>query len=465
MPETQAATTEQPGKGETFFKRAGEVAETGNWDFAIELYLEGIAREPGNLERGHKPLRDVALKRKMQGGKGPGLRDTFKRRPGKDPLANLINAEYMLAKDPGSVQYMERVLQAAKKLELTDVVLWVCGILLETQRQAKKPSKRVLLLITKLYNQHERYARAVQSCQMALELNPNDLELMQQLNDLSAKYTIQKGKYDQEGDFTKSVLDLDKQKALMQKDAMVQSSSYLIQQIERARAEYEKAPALPGKINAFVDALLKIEDESYENQAIDILAKAHKDTGSYQFKSRIGDIRMRQMTRRYNKLLAAGDKEGAVKHAKEQLEFELEEFIDRAANYPTDLPIKYELGRRLFLGGRYDEAIASLQQAQRDPRRHLQALNYLGQSFAAKGWLREAAETFQRALEAEMTEEREKELRYSLGDALFKLEQYAEARDEFSRVAQMDYNFKDVRQRVDAADEKLRGSGEGASAS
>ena len=99
--------------------------------------------------------------------------------------------------------------------------------------------------------------------------------------------------------------------------------------------------------------LLKIEDESYENEAIAVLDKANSQTGSYQFKMRIGDIRIRQMTRRYRKLEKSGDKKAAVQQARMQLAFELEEYIERAANYPTDLAVKYELGRRQYLAGEF----------------------------------------------------------------------------------------------------------------
>ena len=459
MPETDATSATQPGKGARFFKRAEEVAGTGNWDFAIEMYLEGIAREPDNLERGHKPLREAALKRKMQGGKGPGIMNTLKRRAGKDPLENLINAEYLLAKEPGSVAHMARLMDAALKLELREVALWMCDIMLEAQRQdkGKKPSKRILLLLMQTYTGFEEYERAIQACQRALELNRDDAELQQSLTNLSARYAIQKGKYEEEG-FVQSIKDPEKQKEQIEKDRFVQTATYLEQQIVRARKEYEEAPALPGKINALVDALIKFEDEGHENEAIDILAKAYKDSGAYQFKLRMGDIRIRQMTRRYRKLLEAGDKKAALQHAREQLAFELQEYADRAANYPTDLGIKYELGRRHFLAKNHDEAIGLLQQAQRDPRRHLSALNYLGQAFAAKGWFGEAAETYQRALSSDVPEVSEKELRYNLGDILCRLEQNKEAREQFSMVAQLDYNYKDVRQRIDAMDEKLRES-------
>ncbi len=443
------------GKGKAFFDRAEQVAETGNWDFAIEMYLEGIQREPSAVERGHKALREVAMKRKAQGGKGPGMIDQLKRRPGKDPLDNLVNASFLLARDPGSVQYMVQVLKSAQKLELMEGVHWIAGIILQAERQAKKPNKRILLDITQAFRSVEDYTLAIQSADMALQQAPNDGELRAVLRDLSAQYTIQKGKYEEEGDFTKGVRDMDKQQELMREEAMVKDEEYLLEQIRKARQEYLESPKVAGKVNAVVDALLQIENESYENEAIDILAKANRDTGAYQFKMRIGTIKIRQMTRRYRQLRESGDTVGAAEQAKRQLAFELEEYTERAANYPTDLSIRFELGRRQFLCGQYDDAIASLQQAERDPRRALRARGLIGQAFTKKGMYTEAAETFERALQAEMIEEQAKELRYFLGDVYQTMGRLADAQKQYSMVVQVDYNYRDVRERLEAIRERL----------
>jgi len=246
----------------------------------------------------------------------------------------------------------------------------------------------------------------------------------------------------------------------MQKDHLVQSEEFLLAEIDKARQEYLGSPNVPGKVNAFVDALLKIPDEAYEGEAIDVLTKAHRDSGAYQYRLRIGDIKIRQMTRRYRKLVQDGDKEGAKKQIRDQLAFELEEYKERSINYPTDLKLKFELGRRQYLAGMHDDAIASLQQAQRDPRRHIAAMSYLGQAFEAKGWLREAGETYTRALETEMSEDRAKELRYNLGSVLEKMGRLASAMEEFSAVAQADYNYKDVRERLNAVNQAIAAGGE-----
>ncbi len=454
------------GSGSKFFARAEQVAETGNWDFAIEMYLEGIQREPGNLDRGHKPLREVSLKRAAMGGKAAGLIEQIKRRSTKDPVETLINAEYLLAKEPGSLGQMLSVLKAAKAAELPEVVMWICDIILEAQQLAKRREKKVLLQITQAYHEVEQYEQAAKACELARQAAPDDQQVVDILKDLVTKATIKKGKYGTDEDFTKGVKDIDKQKELAEGDRIVQTKDFVKSQIEKARQEYLADPTVEGKVNSFVDYLTKTEDEAYENEAIDVLTKAHQDLGIYRFKSKIGDIRIRQMNRRYRKLIESGDKAGAAQQAKNLLAFELEEFTERSVNYPTDLGIKFELGRRQLLAGKLDDAIGSFQQAQRDPRRHLRALNYLGQAFATKGWYTEAADTYQKALNSEMGEDRAKEIRYNYGDVLEKtgdgrstsadkLADYERAREEFSRVAQIDYSFKDVRDRIEKLREKI----------
>lgn len=445
------------GKGRAFFDQAEQVAETGNWDYAIAMYLEGILREPENVVNGHQRLREVSLKRKAQGGKNAGLLEGMKRRPTKDPVTSLVNAEYLLAKEPGNSQHMEQVLKAAMALKHPDLIKWICDILSESQRLATKRNRRLLLVLTHAYKDISQYGPAMQVCELAKLMDPSDNATAELLRSLSADFTLKKGGYGQKGSFTKGVKDMEKQKELAQSDLITQSREYLEQQITRSRQDYLGSPTVAGKINAFVDALIKFEDESFENEAIDVLTKAHLDTKAYQFKLRIGDIRIRQMIRRTRKIKEAGDKAAYLEQLKRQLHFEMDEFAERAINYPTDLSIKFELGVRQLALGKYDEAIGSFQQAQRDPRRHLRALNYLGQAFSAKTMYHEAAETYERALNTELTEDRAKEIHYNFADVLEKMGDFKRAQEQFSEVAQIDYNYKDVRQRLENIRKKSAG--------
>jgi len=448
------------GKGDPFFDRADQIVETGNWDYAIEMYLQGISREPEAMERGHHKLRDVALMRKAGGGKSAGLMDKLKHKPDKDPVKNLINALWLMSRDPGDVGVWKQIVQAARKGGWKTLLEWAGGMLFEVNRLSSqnksakdKSVKDVYVFLTDVYEEAELYSEAVRACQMAIQRDPKDENLLDRMRDLSAKETIQKGHYDKEGDFTKSVVDLKGQMDLAKKDQVSQDADYLSRQVEQTRAAYEAEPTVEGKISAFVDALTRTDDESYENEAIDVLTKAYNETTNFRFKSRIGDIKIRQLNRRFNKLKKAKDMDGAKRVAKDLLALELEVYRERAVNYPTDMGIKYELGRRQFVAGQYDEAITTLQQARRDPKRRVAAMNLLGQAFFKKGWHTEAAETFEQALNEDLTEARRMELMYNLGVVLEAQDKNAEALDQYSDVAQIDFNYKDVRDRI----ERLRG--------
>ena len=72
----ETVTTDNNGdlsKAVPFFSRAEEVAATDNFDYAIDLYIEGLKRAPDAVEQGHKPLRYNAMVRQGKGGKKPSM--------------------------------------------------------------------------------------------------------------------------------------------------------------------------------------------------------------------------------------------------------------------------------------------------------------------------------------------------------------------------------------------------------
>ena len=100
-------------KARAFFERAEEVAATDNFDYAIELYLDGLRHCPDTLEDGHAPLRRLSLIRQGKGGKKSSIIEKVKRLKGKTPLEKMLNAEYLMTKDPDHLPYAEDLLTAA----------------------------------------------------------------------------------------------------------------------------------------------------------------------------------------------------------------------------------------------------------------------------------------------------------------------------------------------------------------
>ncbi|MBO6514324.1 MAG: hypothetical protein JJ974_10205, partial [Phycisphaerales bacterium] len=125
-------------------------------------------------------------------------------------------------------------------------------------------------------------------------------------------------------------------------------------------------------------------------------------------------------------------------------------------NYPTDLGLKYQLGKLLFQDGKYNEAIEQFQLAQNEPKLKREVLNLMGQSFMnLGGWEDAAIQTFRQALNNKLDDDSElgMDIRYSLMKALADkaekdsdLESAKEADSIAAAIAIQQFNYRDVRE-------------------
>ena len=180
-------------KARAFFSRAEEVAGTDNFDYAIDLYMEGLKLAPDALEDGHAPLRRLALIRQAKGGKKPSVVEKVKHRGGKTPLEEMLNAEFLLAKDPDNLDYAETMLKACVAGSYTRTADWIAQLIFDANRASEKPSLATYLLLKDSYAKMRMFAKAVVACQHAVDLKPNDDAIRDEHRDLSASMTMEKG--------------------------------------------------------------------------------------------------------------------------------------------------------------------------------------------------------------------------------------------------------------------------------
>lgn len=467
---TQTAATasiEGPGKGKAFFDRAKTVAESGNYDYAIDMYIEGLNREPTNIAE-HQALRDIALHRKIKGGKAAGgLLGPKSPYKGKTPKEAMLNAEWILAKDPGNIPSMLTMVRNADLAGYRDVVMWVAPILVGANRTNKSPKKDIFLELADIYKKHDEFLKATECVNHALEMSPTDMDLIARIKDLAAQETLRKGKYEGAQSFKDSIKDAAATKDLLQEENIVKSEDYRLKMIEKARSEYEANPKEVQNISKLSAALVAMDDEQYENEAVGVLDKAYKELKVYRFKLAIGDIKMKQMKRNIGILKEAlkldpADKDterSLVEALKERLAFELEEFKERADHFPTDMAVQYQYGLRLYEAKRFDDAIGIMQLAQNNPRHRVDALHILGRAFLTQGMKPEALETLKKAIDeydlAETGDQKSKELHYWLARVYEDVGQIQNAINTYSQITQWDFNFRDARQRLAALRAKI----------
>ncbi len=446
-------------KARAFFQRASKVAETGNFDYAIEMYLEGLRRAPDALEEGHLPLCELAMQRRAKGGKKPTMVEKVKRLRGKDPLEQMLNAEYLFAKDPDHLPYAEAMLKAAVDSGCKRTAGWIANLVFQTNNGADKPSVQTYLLLKDAYAQLQQYDKAVAACQRASRLKPDDKTLADEFKNLSAELTMARGQYETDGDFTKAIKNREQQEQLQAQSSVVKTENYRAKAVADARKKLAANPNEPTSILNLAEALSDLETDESDQKAINLLENAYKRTSNFTFKQHAGQLtskRIRRKIRQAKAAIRANPNNTQAKKALEQLNAilartELEHYRLCTENYPTDLQAKYEYAVRLVRNKQYDQAIPLFQEALKDPRRKLQAQNQIGYCFYMKGWHADAIDIFSEAIAAHQIKDDAigKELRYNLARAYESQGDSAKALEVYRKIAQTDFSYRDVSQRVD----------------
>lgn len=451
-------------KAKVFFERAEEVASTGNFDYAIEMYLDGLRLAPDAVEQGHIPLRQMALLRQSRGGKRPSMIDKLKRGHSKDPLEEMLNGEWLFARDPDNLACGETILKAASAGGFKKTAAWVADMLFDAAASSPKPAAHTFLMLKDAFAVAGEWEKAIKALHYAIRLKPGDLALADELRNLSAELAVKKGKYDQNGDFRQSMKDKQQQDKLQAQESVIKSEDYKMAALAAARQAYAKNPNATDAILKFADALADAGTDETFKEACDLLEKACLEKQEFNFKRRAGELKIKYLGHKLRAAKTAHDTErkAATKAAFDEMcaelaVVELEHYRLCVEHYPTDARMKYEYGLRLMRAGRYDEAIPMFQEAQKDPRHRTAATNNIGLCFFLKGWHSDAVDIFRQAIDAyEIKDDAlAKDLRYNLARAFEEQGNAGEALELYRKLAQLDFGFKDVRQRVD----KLRKPG------
>lgn len=453
-------------KANTFFDYGDTAADSKNYDYAVECYIGGLRHNPDNMAR-HEELHDIAKRRSVNGGKpikakpvGPSLVDKMLRAE-KNWACDWNNVEHIVAMIEAAVEADQR---EGEEANLGEVAYWAAGLALQYNASPNiKPNRRAYLRIADAMEKIEAYDLALDAARRALQLKDED-SLRDRIKDFTAlKYTKESAQGEGEG-FRKNIKNADEQQRVQQQ--LDTTGSQTDSLIASMREQYEENPEDTDRLQKLVDALLRSEDLNNEKEAIKLLLQAHEQTGQYRYKVKAGDVRLKQFNRVLRQLQEkanAGDEQARAKlhdGLKKRLAFELQEFGERAQNYPTDLKLKFELGKRQYQAGQFDDAIGNFQQATSEPKSRSAAHLYLGRCFVQKQWMDEAINTLEKGIElhAESDDRLGKELRYDLmsvrmdaARANKDLDLAKQAQELASELLQIDINYKDIREKMDEA--------------
>jgi len=226
------------------------------------------------------------------------------------------------------------------------------------------------------------------------------------------------------------------------------------------KAALEKAIAgNPADIQAYLDLADLVEQEGTLEQAERLLEKALAASGNdIKVREHLEDRQIRWAKGRLHvaERRLGGEDTSEHREAVDRLravvlKHETEVYSARAARYPENLNWKYELAIRLKAAGNHAEAIKQFQDVLVDARRKGAVSLELGECFQKIRQYQLAMRSYQAAVDS--LTDRELELRkralYRAGVLAAGLDDLDAARKYLSSLAELDFGYRDVAQRLD----------------
>jgi tetratricopeptide (TPR) repeat protein len=443
------------------YQKGTTALQRQNFDYAIAILQQVLAREPGFLEC-RQALRAAQFKkaggsttffRKMIGGAASSpLVAKAQMTKNRNPVEAMQIAEQILEGDPQNSAGQRILGEAALAAGFPKTAAFAYEILCKNS-----PKDYDLgMAFGSALAASGQIARAESVYTELQRAYPLKGEISEALKNLSARKTLKEGGYDALGTGTGSYRDILKNKdeavQLEQEHRAVKTDDVA----ERLIAEYEtRLMNEPGNMKLLRNVAELYTQKKQFDKALEYYDRIRvSEAGSDPtLEKAIGDTTLRRFEHLISQFDPAdpGQAEQAQQLKKEKVAFQLEETRKRAERYPTDLQIKFELGQLYFQDGKFNEAIQEFQKAQANPNRRLQSMSFLAQCFAARGMNDLAARKLQEALkEKPGFDEEKKDLLYVLGCVFEKMGKKDDAIEQFKQIYEADIGYKDVAAKVDA---------------
>lgn len=439
-------------------EKAAEAVRKKSYDYAIDLYHQVLKLKPDHGEA-RRALRE-ALDKRFEYKKVPAFLALVQGMPSRLSIAlgSLSRnhaqvaqaAEAYLKNDPknrGVNRALAEALEKAGHLR-SAVAVW------EHLGSDAAAGDEALKRAGNLYFQLKEMQKALGCFEVVLKRSPRDSEAEKMRKNLAAEGVLSSGSYDP----TRSSRDLARDKDAARHHEVEQKLVTTDDEKELLKkAAHGKVAANPADKRARRDLVeLHVKSRDYAAAARVLEEGIALDPESFDLRDRLGDVRILGFEQQVRDLRAAADRGDAAAATdladleREKRDFEIEEFTRRAKAHPTDLDLRYRLGRLLLAAGNVDAAIENFQHAVKDPRRRIEALIGLGSAFQHKQLPDLAQKQFEAALEGvDAQSERATEIHYALGVLAEGAGDRDAAKRRFETIYERNIHFRDVGERLE----------------
>lgn len=450
-----------PAESLAAWQRAITAVQANNFGYAVSQILPIVQANPGFLDA-RKTLRTSegyvsGSAEKKSGGLfgigGNGVPSKVKSLAKKDAVACLAEIEKELEEDPFDAALNEVLHDVA----LASGMIETAEFALETIREHAPQHTKLVHKLAEYYISVQKFAEAAQAYKTILQVAPTDSVAVKGEKDCMAKSSMKRGNWESGNN-----------------DSMRANTSQSLQLEQAARVGMTKdqlatrRDELVEAYNANQNDLNTVRQlaEVYEQlkdwqNAHSFFAWAYQLSEGDSSIQKKADTMKAKATSEYIQQLEAAiaaDPENADLQAQlaevnsSRIAERVQECEARIEENPTDPTLRYDLGKALYEAGRAGDAIPHLQQAKSNPAIETKVLLLLGKTFDAKGMLDMAVKQLEKANEKLLAmDSTKKDVLYEYALLLEKADKKEESLNALKEIYEVDYGYRDVATRVEAA--------------
>jgi|SRR5579862_788536 len=442
------------------YQKGSDALQRDNCDYAIELLMQVLEKEPGFYDA-RKALRNAQAQKSGEGGgffkkafsnasSSPLIAQgqiALKRNPG-DALSI---GEKILNSDANSSPGHRLIAEAAIALSMPKTAVMSLEMLFKNSPKDKKTAIQFANMLAEIGE-----ARRAESILMSLAAaNPSDAELNQALKDLSARKTLSEG-YEKLADGKGSYRDILKNeneaKSLEQANRVQKSEDQTQRLIDEYEARLKTEPTNLKVLRNLAELYTQKKQFDLALKNYEKIKATEAGASDASIDSDIARVNSKRFDHQIEQLDATAPDytERVAQINAEKQAYRISACQKRVDRNPTDLAMRFEMGVLYFEAGRLNEAIQEFQKSKTNPNKKIASMNYLAQCFAKRKMFDLAAKTFQEAIKDKpVFDEEKKDLVYNLGSVLEAMEKKEEAIEQFKLIYEVDIGYRDVAAKID----------------
>jgi tetratricopeptide (TPR) repeat protein len=432
------------------YKRAEEAFQKHNYDYAVNLFQQILLLQPDHSQT-RKALKLTILKKFQEQGAPGMIKLKFLRgqielhlRTSKDPEKKTEAIQKYLCDDPGNTRIRTILADLLLQKGHSDGAATEAEMAMADD-PANVPAAKILVAAYKNLGKVKEAQTVLERVSAHMK---EDRELERLQRDLAAMQTMKAGFTDAK-DFHDVIKDKDQAAKLEIQHHLIQTEEQFQSVVDALQNQLGENPTesrIPKKLGD-----LYFDKKKDFSAARDWYKKASQLAPQDSvLKDKVEDCAVRLLDIQIEEALKGNDPKINELRA-QRLKLLIQCFERRVADRPTDMVLRFELGKCYYLAGPafLDMAIGEFQQSVKDPKRKSESHLYLGQTFQSKKMYDLAEKQYEQSEVGVIDDKRKLYIAYNRAKCNAEAGKFPKAVELGKLIMEIDINYKDISKLVE----------------